>query len=381
LAPFNKSIGRKRMKHLLLARQILRGLLDKETRALSLMMGACLLCAYFVLYTGSGALLDQFRSIRSASSYANISLLLGADSVSDAVLPFVDQQPFGEAENTLLIDLRENENEGIVIGWKGTRFTRWHAIEPNQSFFSPDQAESNRLIAIRGLGGDATSPAVELNGLEYEVVQQMPLIFYMFSKDLPIETESADPQVIIIPYRTFLEQGFHADVIRMDFAQPQSKSKADISRIAAQWFSSAEAILPPSAEGDARIQAWQQRYQMIFACMCALSLINTILLHIRLLLRERRRFAVYSFCGASRAALVSAIITAWGLCNAVAAIIAFLCVVWMKRVWTAVGIGILLPIGDAALIFLLTVGLSSIVLFMPMLKISSMNARPRGGVA
>lgn len=369
------------MKQALLIRSVLQGYFERGRRTLPVLILVSLACAYFTLFVGMGALAYRLHAMSGGSSYANVSLVLTGPASPDTVGAFLQEEPLGAAANALLMDLNERENGAVIIGWKGTLFGRWHALEAGKSFFTEEQAQSNELIAIRGAGfSQAPQATLRLGGAEYQVVQEMPLIFFMFAKNMEIQTAGRNPDVVILPYRTFLEQGFRTDVLRVDLARPLVGSERAVKETVSKWFPGAQIVLPPAAAADIRVQADQQRNQAIFLCMCALALANVMILYNQLLRRAKKQCAVFSFCGASRAALVCSLIGAWTVCNFIAAVAAYTGYALMRPLWAALGIQALLPAGQGAAVFLIAAALASAVSLAPTMRMCSMNIRPRGGI-
>lgn len=370
------------MKHLRLMRNIFFGFFAREKRSLTLLVLLALICAWFTLLVGTGALSRRLRSFSSSSTFANVSMVFDqVEPESDAVLNLLQEQPLGELTNALLIDLHEDENGAIVIGWKGTRFTRWHALEADKSFFTEEQVESDELIALRGIGSlDAPAETITLRGETYQVVEEMMLGYYMFVKDLNVEIQSSMPRVIILPWRTFLQRGFHTDVLRLDLARPVQGSAASITSQLGRYFSSGTVVLPPAVEQDSALQESQQRYILLFGCMFLLALFNVVLLFVQLLRREGPDCVVYSFCGGSRGQVLQGLMGSCLLLNALAAALATGLFLAVRPALSRAGMTMSLTAGEGIAVFAGAMLLAALASMVPALRMSRMNARPQGGL-
>lgn len=452
---------------------IFRAFIEKGRRTLTLLCAFCLLCTCFMLFTGIGALAGAKNAASLSSTYTNISVHFGSEENQDIVMNYLETEPQGELANALLIDLDVERYGAVIIGWKGTRFTRWHAMDPANRFFTSEEVESDALICIRGV--DSIEPSVEtmiLRGQTYDVVQEMMLALPMFLKNLDFVDVSADTQVVILPYNTFINQGFHTDILRLDFLQPVSLSgnetlwsksvkglilltsataedanilptveppvsvvrqessaeqepvqigedelskliqnmddeeilseqdvgelqrdpqqpktdeKESLNSAALQttkltWFGDAEVLLPPDVSQDASFARTDERYRPVFISMCFLSLVNLLFLLIQLLLRMAPRFDVYAFCGASRRTLMASLLGVWSISLLVAGTIAYGILTLLLPAWSSMNIYIHLSTTEALLLLLIAGLVSVVALLMPVMKICSMNVRPRGGV-
>lgn len=370
------------MKHLRLTRNIFFGFFAREKRSLTLLVLLALICAWFTLLVGTGALSRRLRSFSSSSTFANVSMVFDqAEPESDAVLNLLQEQPLGELTNALLIDLHEDENGAIVIGWKGTRFIRWHALEADKSFFTEEQVESDELIALRGIGSlDAPAETITLRGETYQVVEEMMLAYSMFTKGLGFKSQSSMPRVIILPWRTFLQRGFHTDVLRLDLAQPVRGSAASITSQLGRYFSSGTVVLPPAVEQDSALQESQQRYILLFGCMFLLALFNVVLLFVQLLRREGPDCVVYSFCGGSRGQVLQGLMGSCLLLNALAAALATGLFLAVRPALSRAGMTMSLTAGEGIVVFAGAMLLAALASMVPALRMSRMNARPQGGL-
>lgn len=370
------------MKYLRLAGSIFCGFFAREKRALSLMALLALICAWFALLVGTGGLTQRLRSFSSSSTFSNVSMIFDqAEPATDVMLQFIQDQPLGETTNVLLIDLYEEENGAIIIGWKGTKFTRWHALEVDKSFFSEAQVESDERIAIRGVNSiDASRDTIILRGEEYQVVDEMMLIYAMFTKDLNLEIRSSQPRVIILPYRTFLQQGFHANVLRLDMAQPILGSEASITSQLECYFASGTVVLPPAMETNDALQESQQRYILLFGCMFLMALLNVVMLFVQLLRRERPNCVVYSFCGASQAQVLRGVLGSCLMLNVVAALLAVVMFGVVSPALTRAGMTIALPAGEELTVLAAAMLIAALASMIPALQMSRMNVRPQGGL-
>lgn len=370
------------MKRLRLMCNIFLGFFSREKRSLSLMALLALICAWFTLLVGTGALSQRLRSFSSSSTFANVSVVFDqVEPESDAVLNLLQEQPLGEVTNALLIDLHEEENGAIIIGWKGVRFTRWHALEAGKSFFTEEQVESDDLIALRGVGSmDAPRETITLRGSEYRVVDEMMLVFSMFTKGLEVKAPSSQPRTIILPYRTFLAQGFHTDVLRLDMAQPVKGSAASITTQLERWFTSGTVVLPPAVAQDSALQESQQRYTLLFGCMFLLALFNVVLLFVQLLRRERQSCVVYSFCGASQGQVLQGGLGSCLMLNAAAALLATMIFLAVRPGLSQMGMSLSLTAGEGLAVFAGAMLLAVLASAVPALRMSRMNVRPQGGL-
>lgn len=370
------------MKRVLFLDRILFGVTEPRQRTLSVLMIISLICSYFALYTGVGALVSRSNTFAAASNYTNVSIIPTSDVTYDDMLHFVESNTLGEMANVILFDIDEQKNDAVIIGWKGTQFSRWHAMEAGKDFFSDEQVESNDLIAI--CNDDGFSPpisVISISGKEYQVVQQMTLVFFMLAKDLNIPNVSSYPQVIILPYRTFIEQGFDADVIRCDFGEALTHSESEIKRRISEWYPSAQIIFPPALESDDSVQEPLRQYFTIFVCMCCMALMNVFIMYNQLLIRLHPRIVVYAFCGASRVRLVRMLLGLWLMLNCAAAVIAYGCTWAIQPIWSFVGMSIPVTVYQGFMIFLLTAIGTSTMSIIPILNICRSNIRPRGGIA
>lgn len=209
------------MRFVKLTSCIFHAFIEKGRRTLSLLCAFCLLCTCLMLFTSVGALAGAREAASFSSTYTNISVRFALEENRDIVMSYLKTEPQGELANALLIDLNVEKYGAVVIGWKGTRFTRWHALDPANRFFTSEEVESDAMICIRGVSSiEPSTKTMTLRGQTYEVVQEMMLSLPMFLKNLDFVDISADTRVVILPYNTFITQGFHTDVLRLDFFKP-----------------------------------------------------------------------------------------------------------------------------------------------------------------
>ena len=146
------------MKTIRLLKNSLSHLFRCETAA-SIMILCSLFFVYFSQFTFV-SVMNQLRQLQQASSnYTSICITPSDSSIAADTLAFFESSPLGEMRNAFVIDLDTSGERPQMVGWKGTAFTRWHALEAGMAFFDERQVESTEHIAIMGVTQWAHAPA------------------------------------------------------------------------------------------------------------------------------------------------------------------------------------------------------------------------------
>ncbi len=135
------------MKLLRIIRLDIKHYLSREPGSLFVVL-LTLFCCFFALmcFTGVTGAVSQ-----GASTAARVTALAvyPEESVTAAqVARLFEDAPLGPMNNAYMLMLGTSPENPNIFGWKGTAFTRIHALEPNKDFLTEEEIESEEDVLI-----------------------------------------------------------------------------------------------------------------------------------------------------------------------------------------------------------------------------------------
>ncbi|MCK5812064.1 MAG: hypothetical protein KAG94_04150 [Clostridiales bacterium] len=331
---------------------------------------------YMTFIIISGVLNSQFEVKGDSSGYNSVSIFLNSNENIEAdIMKFLDEEPLGELYNALLIDVGE---EGAnVIGWKGTSFTRWHAMDQDSAFFTLDQSESDdNIVFISEYLDMLGENTFTFENVEYRIIKQSQLIMFMFIRELPYEViyfkdESGCSDTIIIPYKTFINNGFKTDILRLDLKQSIHVDKGSNMEKIQSYFEGQEIYFSDSVYQDETETKRVALIRFIFIGMCILALINIFSLFNYWVKHNRKQYFIYAFCGASNTTTFILIASEWFGINLVSFGLGLVLVLAVQSPLAYLGITIKLFVLENALLLVVGYILSFMFSLKTVLKVSN----------
>lgn len=350
------------MKTIRLLKNSLAHLFRCETLA-SIMILLSLFCVYFSQFTFVGVMNHLRKLQQASSSYTSICITPSDSSIAADTLAFFESSPLGEMLNAFVIDLDASGERPQMIGWKGTAFTRWHALEAGMSFFDERQVESTEHIAIMGVTSLGSRPSEQtVNGITYSIIEHGSLSTRVLLRRFPNQfdfyvDEYGSDNELIIPYRTFFADGFVPDAIVLDMKEALSGSDtAIIERIAAYFPNCDIHLVGSSAQTRARAKEYEQM-QSLFLGVSLLSALSVFTFFNGWIRQNARQYQIYLLCGATRAKVFLLLLLEWGVLTVVTCVMAYLALMAATPVLNGIGVSVsiqfvhCLAIGALGLVF------------------------------
>ncbi len=312
----------------------------------SIMIIFSLIFIYFSQFTFIGVL-NHLNALRHASSsYTSICITPLDESISEYALAFFESEPLGKMNNAFVVDLHMSEDRPQMVGWKGTAFTRWQALEAGTSFFTDEQVESSERIAMMSVTSLGKRPKMRtVNGKEYSVIEYGSFDVYMLLRRFPTkfdyyEEEFGYEDLLFIPYHTFFADGFIPEAIVLDFKEALTGSESKTIRLLEKYFPNCQIHLVGSSK---QTQAREGEYDRILAmfigvaCLSALSVFTFFNGWIR---QNSRQYKLYILCGATHAKVFLLLLLEWGFLTLLAGGIAYAALILATPLLNSIGISI-----------------------------------------
>jgi len=331
---------------------------------------------YMTFILVSGVLNSQMELQADSSSYNSASIVFdNKEDVEADIKIFLDEEPLGELYNALLIDV--GEDGANVIGWKGTSFTRWHALSPDGIFFTLDQSESDENIVLISEHLDMLGEnKFTFQNVEYHILNQSELSMFMFIRELPYEVsyfkdESGCSDTIIMPYKTFIKNGFQTDILRLDLKQSIHVDKGANMEKIESYFKGQKTYFSDSVYQDESETRRVAFIRFIFIGLCALALINIFSLFNYWVRHNRKQYFIYAFCGASNTTTFMLIASEWFVINLISFGVGLALVLSVRSPLGYLGITIKLAVLENVLLLAVGYILSFLFSLKTVLKVSN----------
>lgn len=290
--------------------------LVKCEKAALVMIVFSLFCIYFSQFGFSGVMNHLFHLRQASSNYTSICITPTEDYAGNT-LAFFESSPLGEMHNAFVVDLDTTGNRPQMVGWKGTAFTRWEALEAGMSFFSAEQVESNERIAIMSVTSLGARPASRtINETSFAVIEHGSLSVSMLLRKFPTEfayyvDEYGNDDELIVPYRTFFEEGFIPDAIVLDMREALSGNDQQIFDEVSSYFPNCEIYLVGNSSYTQNRTKEYEEFQLVFSGMSVLSALSIFTFFNGWIRHNARKYHVYMLCGASKVKVFWLVLLEW----------------------------------------------------------------------
>lgn len=336
--------------------------LCRSGKALALLSGLCLVCAFFSI------LLHQEKEYHDYTATANIYqetqlfYLKTGDGETvkpllDAIISSPDLPPVG------LVTVSDDQVSGI--DWDGEwKPNGWYALY-GRFFNAEEMASAAKVAMLRGDFIDQlpfeTMDTLWENGIEMggEAIAVMGVTpdEGLFSEESYVLF--AAPNAITLPLHTYFELGFQANRLRIVFTQGVTPAQIALLEQMAGSLAAAESYRLPKANNKTALRLYM-RSTLQAGLILFLSLMSITGILLYWLRQELPRYRIYRICGASPAQILFFVsfnvFLLISLCFACAALLAHAVAVFMPvEVFQA------LPAGSYAALFLGALGYGLIV--------------------
>lgn len=343
------------MKTIRLLKNSLSHLFRCETAA-SIMILCSLFFVYFSQFTFVGVMNPLRQLQQASSSYTSICITPSDSSIAADTLAFFESSPLGEMRNAFVVDLDTSGERPQMVGWKGTAFTRWHALEAGMSFFDERQVESTEHIAIMGVTSLGARPSEQtVNGITYSIIDHGSLSISTLLRRFPnkfdyyVDEYGIDDE-LIIPYRTFFADGYVPDAIVLDMKEALAGSDAAIiEQIAASFPNCDIHLVGSSAQTKARAKTYEQM-QSLFLGVSLLSALSVFTFFNGWIRQNARQYQIYLLCGATRTKVFLLLLMEWGVLTVVACVMAYLALMAVTPVLNYINVSVSIQFGHCAAI-------------------------------
>ena len=333
------------METIRLLKNSLSHLFRCETAA-SIMILCSLFFVYFSQFTFVGVM-NHLRQLRQASSsYTSICITPLDAGIAEYALAFFETSPLGDMQNAFVVDLDTSGERPQMVGWKGTAFTRWEALEAGMSFFDDRQVESTEHIAIMSVTSMGERPGERtVNGINYSVIEHGSLSIFMLLRKFPGEfdyyvDQNGNNDELIIPYRTFFADGFVPDAIVLDMKEALTGSDAAIIDLIAGYFPNCHIhLVGSSQQSKARSNEYEQM-QALFIGVSLLSALSVFTFFNGWIRQNARQYQIYMLCGATRAKVSLLLLMEWGVLTLAAVVMAYVALIAATPKLDGIGVSI-----------------------------------------
>lgn len=361
----------------------------KYDRFALLLVAMGLILGFFTLLLCDGMIRGITASQRSLSRYRSISVVFSGHDVSEEVLDTLEGEVFGAVNNGFAVHLAKNEKY-TVIGWKGSSFTRWHALSAGSKFFTAEQADGEERIAFLNISefdNKNQAKEIELQGKTYRVTGGDSLFLPLFFSGLPEEDpvlsliqNSYGAPLVIIPYRCFIQDGFTTDVLRLDMKDALTGRRDELEEKLMARFPDDRVYLGNDIEDDSEVQFWFAFYRVVFISMAVMSILNLVVLLRRIVSSQCENFKIYVFCGANMTHVLFLVLSEWVVWGAFSFFLAGTMIWALLPVLNNWRLPTILSFPRATLVLLGVVAFAFLLTLRTALDVSRQSVRPNGGI-
>lgn len=316
------------MKFLRLIKLDMKHYLFKDPGSLFVVL-LTLFCCFFALmcFTGVTGAVSQ-----GASTAARVTALAvyPEESVTAAqVARLFEDAPLGPMNNAYMLMLGTSPENPNIFGWKGTAFTRIHALEPNKDFLTEEEIESEEDVLI--MNSDMIAARREnmlLNDVTYRVSSQQSLSPYLFFRFFESKPENylggfATQELVIMPYKTFVRHGYTPQAIVLDLKTQYNGDLENARRIISGYFPVRDVFMTISATQTTAAEQSDAYLQIIMIGMSLLSLSGILQIYRGWLRQSGRQIRTFCLCGATPRGIMAVLFIEWVLITLFAGILAY----------------------------------------------------------
>lgn len=270
----------------------------KKNRAVTALLLIGVIIAMFCVSTAQGLALRMYEYISGWTEYATITTVLEDYTEDFSAIPgWIDSAYGEEAVNTLFLTRQGDE---VVIGWKGTEFSRWFPLSSGR-FFAEQEAYKNLIVLQEAYANTMLDQrTVDLNGQAFSIVGTGSFYTYHFKLGVASAAsasvfQSSDDHIVIIPYGTFLKQ-YEPDLMLVQFEKmTQKDAQARVQEIE-NGIAGSTAYMP-NANSDSVLSSEQIRRGMESLVLCLIAGITILQLMRTWVEFLKREIFVYRICG------------------------------------------------------------------------------------
>lgn len=307
------------MKFLTIVRNNIARAIKHEWKSITLIMFS-LFCIYFALLAYFGTYNQMAEARRMSSSFTSVCITPFDATTFDneSAKNFFQNSPLGEMRNAFLIDLDVTPTGPNIVGWKGTDFIRWEALEPGARFFTIEEVNSSDRIAIMNVTSMGSRPnEMVIRDHTYDIIEHGSFSTRVLLRKFPKKFEFHQDEygisgLLIIPYQTFFMDSYTPDAIVLDFKNAfTGKQKEAIDQLE-EYFPKCNMFFVGSSTQTKEREAQFTQMLLIFAGMCILSGINIFTFFNGWIRKNGRRYHIYMLNGASKRYVYMMILMEWG---------------------------------------------------------------------
>lgn len=321
------------MKLLIIMRDNIARAIQKEWKSIALILFS-LFCIYLALLAYLGIFNQMAEQRQLSSSFTSVCITPSDASAFDieGAKEFFQNSPLGEMRNAFMVDLDVTPAGPNVVGWKGTDFTRWEALEAGMRFFTQEEVESTDRIAIMNVRSMDDRPyETAVRGHTYDIIEHGSLSTGVLLRKFPQRfvfhrDEYGISDQIIIPYRTFFADAYIPDAIVLDFKNAFTGSEEEAIGQLQRYFPKCEMFFVGSGTQTKAREAKFTQMLLVFAGMCILSGTNIFAFFNGWIHKNARRYRIYMLNGASKRHIYMMVLMEWSLITTSAVVLAWMTV-------------------------------------------------------
>lgn len=272
---------------------------------------------------------DGYIQYRLTSSqgmqYTTVSVYLDQTKLDLGTLSdFIEQEPLGPVNNLVLFT--DNENQPLILGWKGNQIERWFSVNSEPFFSAEDMRTSARKVYLSDTllpagTKDYSNASFEINGVKHEIIASSSLMRYNFFRGTALSADQrSETGIAIIPYSTYLKSGLSPSLMRIDLKAYRPGDRQRVHETLIKWFGESNVNYPMN-------YLTSQLSSMIYiyttaALLSVLSLMGIVALFSYWIETNKPQYRVYLLCGASTWRVRSLILLEWSVISFAALLIA-----------------------------------------------------------
>lgn len=293
--------------------------IKKEWKSLTIILFS-LYCIYLALLAYLGIFNQMAEKRKMSSSFTSVCITPFDTNTFDIkrAKDFFQNSPLGEMRNAFMVDLDVTPAGPNIIGWKGTDFTRWEALEPGMRFFTKEEVESTDKIAIMSVTSMGLRPyEMVVRDHTYDIIEHGSLSTRVLLRKFPHEFEFHQDKygissLMIIPYQTFFMDSYMPDAIVLDFKNTFTGSQKEAIEQLQKYFPRCEMFFVGSSTQTQAKEVKFTQMLFVFAGMCILSGTNIFSFFNGWIRKNERRYHIYMLNGASKRRIYMMILMEWG---------------------------------------------------------------------
>lgn len=316
------------MKFLRLIKLDMKHYLLKDPGSLFVVL-LTLFCCFFALMCFTGVTGAVSQGASTAARYTALCVYPDASTTAEQVVRLFEESPLGEMNNAYFVQLAASGDEPHVFGWKGTAFTRVHALEPNKEFLAREETESDQDVLIMYAPTIYTRQDTRvLDGVTYRVSSQQTLLLPMFFRFFPTPPdeyygEFASSDLVIMPYKTFVKRGYSPQVVVLDMKAQYAGDMEDARRVISGYFPVRDVFMTIAATETTAAEKSDAYVKIAMVGMSLLSLAGILQIYRGWLRQSGRQIRTFCLCGAAPRSVMAVLFVEWLLVALAAGALAY----------------------------------------------------------